>query len=332
MSHHITADKPGMLHDRHGRYFPKKNANPDLPDDRPKTTNSLANCIYKDKDMLNISNLKRGAATLAVGALALTAAACGNAPDAQGPPDTPGPEVTQGTQGGEDAMTITPDPGGVSLEVGSVLAATDVEDARQSLRGMDDAERAGRLVVELPDGTFRMSTFEGLNSDDRIADEDRDAAWVLGHGIGFGDNGENIIQHRDQPLPPIGVSYIVAGHMGVSSNGAYTPTDSSLSRPAPMDANNRQSEIALVVPEGKLGGIVREDIGNKLRDAGEDPHDGDVFTILNLAGYRETNGVNPADWLGGKLGTLNFRTHEEAMDAVNLLLAEFPGVIFHDLT
>ena len=59
-----------------------------------------------------------------------------------------------------------------NLEVGATLTAEEAEATREALRGMDNEERAGRVVIQLADGTFEIRDWQTLQPGDEIPVED----------------------------------------------------------------------------------------------------------------------------------------------------------------
>ncbi|MCL1801428.1 MAG: hypothetical protein FWG25_08735, partial [Promicromonosporaceae bacterium] len=168
--------------------------------------------------------------------LALTAAACSPAGANDAEP-TPAPDQgvvqdqvttpTQSTRPAEDPADVIDEPMDEPMDlpvtdadmvVGASLRPGQVKNARAKLADMDADERAGRVVIGRPDGTFSMSTFEGLNSDDRIADEDVFASQTSNAFRGIRVfNGQNVVENPWQGISEAQLSDRIALWTGEAS-------------------------------------------------------------------------------------------------------------------
>jgi len=179
----ITIDRQGAFHNRsNGQYANKPGASSHTDLDwNSNQTQAWANATKSFAKTVNSKEAEEvfdkvrivkgiGLAVVAAGLVS----ACGGA-TAEEPYSAPTPDDTYNQEADSDTsydndydyQDYDYSYGEVNAEVGSVLSPADAESTREYLRGLDDEERVGRVVIER-DGQFVVVNAGDLQPGDRL--------------------------------------------------------------------------------------------------------------------------------------------------------------------
>jgi len=238
----------------------------------------------------------------------------------------------------ESAYYATP-----NLEVGATLTAEEAEATREALRGMDNEERAGRVVVNR-DGVYVVADVHSLNSGDVVDDEA--AIEVLSNPVFLPIlvvNGQNVIYNQRDGMP----EFMARARATAFASGT-SPNIPQFQLPDEVGvewrASRSQQEIADFLAR------VQADADTPMSEI---PNE---FALVEVSsrnqGFAQSQGVGTTDTarqyqlvnLGGGMAfggrsinevvdmTRTWDNPEAARAEAQRLVNQFPGLIFHDFS
>ena len=230
-----------------------------------------------------------------------------------------------------------------NLEVGATLTAEEAEATREALRGMDNEERAGRVVVNR-DGVYVVADVHSLNSGDVVDDEA--AIEVLSNPVFLPIlvvNGQNVIYNQRDGMP----EFMARARATAFASGT-SPNIPQFQLPDEVGvewrASRSQQEIANFLAR------VQADADTPMSEI---PNE---FALVEVSsrnqGFAQSQGVGTTDTarqyqlvnLGGGMAfggrsinevvdmTRTWDNPEAARAEAQRLVNQFPGLIFHDFS
>jgi len=230
-----------------------------------------------------------------------------------------------------------------NLEVGATLTAEEAEATREALRGMDNEERAGRVVVNR-DGVYVVADVHSLNSGDVVDDEA--AIEVLSNPVFLPIlvvNGQNVIYNQRDGMP----EFMARARATAFASGT-SPNIPQFQLPDEVGvewrASRSQQEIADFLAR------VQADADTPMSEI---PNE---FALVEVSsrnqGFAQSQGVGTTDTarqyqlvnLGGGMAfggrsinevvdmTRTWDNPEAARAEAQRLVNQFPGLIFHDFS